>query len=204
MLTELFILGAGGHGRVVFEAAGLAWPAARIGVWDQAGAPIGWPFGGVSVRCFAGFDELPAAGHIAIGDNAARERNFALATNAGRHLVSVIHPLAIVSAHSRIAAGVFIAAGAILAANAAVADGAIVNHAAVVDHDCRIGAYAHVAPHATLGGDVEIGARCLVGASATVLPGLCIGEGAVIGAGAVVTRNVAAGAVLRGNPARPA
>lgn len=48
-----------------------------------------------------------------------------------------------------------------------------------------------------------IGAGASVGAGAVVLPGLVIGAGALIGAGAVVTRDVAPGATVMGNPARP-
>ena len=40
-----------------------------------------------------------------------------------------------------------------------------------------------------------------IGANATILPGIIIGEGAMVGAGAVVTKNVAAGATVYGNPA---
>ena len=46
---------------------------------------------------------------------------------------------------------------------------------------------------------VENGAS--IGAGAVILPGLRIGAGAVVAAGAVVTRDVPAGAVVRGNPA---
>jgi UDP-2-acetamido-3-amino-2,3-dideoxy-glucuronate N-acetyltransferase len=42
-----------------------------------------------------------------------------------------------------------------------------------------------------------------IGSNATILCGLRIGRGARIGAGAVVTRDVAPGAVVAGNPARP-
>jgi len=41
-----------------------------------------------------------------------------------------------------------------------------------------------------------------IGANATLLPGITIGEFAMVGAGAVVTKNVPAGAVVAGNPAK--
>lgn len=41
-----------------------------------------------------------------------------------------------------------------------------------------------------------------IGAGAIILPGLVIGEKAMVGAGAVVTRDVPAGEVWLGNPAR--
>jgi len=47
---------------------------------------------------------------------------------------------------------------------------------------------------------VEHGAS--IGSGAVVLGGLTIGEGALVGAGAIVTRDVPAGGVVAGNPAR--
>ncbi len=41
-----------------------------------------------------------------------------------------------------------------------------------------------------------------IGAGAVILPGVTIGERAMVGAGAVVTKDVPAGAVVVGNPAR--
>jgi acetyltransferase-like isoleucine patch superfamily enzyme len=47
-----------------------------------------------------------------------------------------------------------------------------------------------------------IGRGAKIGANATLLPGIVIGANALVGAGAVVTRDVPAGAVVVGNPAR--
>ncbi len=44
--------------------------------------------------------------------------------------------------------------------------------------------------------------RAAIGSGATLLCGITIGEGAMIGAGSVVTKDVPAGAVVAGNPAR--
>jgi UDP-2-acetamido-3-amino-2,3-dideoxy-glucuronate N-acetyltransferase len=41
-----------------------------------------------------------------------------------------------------------------------------------------------------------------IGSGATLLCGITIGEGAVIGAGSVVTKDIPAGAIVAGNPAR--
>ena len=49
---------------------------------------------------------------------------------------------------------------------------------------------------------VEIGANVWIGGGAILLGGIHIGDGVIVGAGAVVTRDVAAGTTVVGNPAR--
>jgi len=41
-----------------------------------------------------------------------------------------------------------------------------------------------------------------IGSSVTILCGVTVGEGAIVGAGSVVTKDVAAGVIVAGNPAR--
>lgn len=49
---------------------------------------------------------------------------------------------------------------------------------------------------------IHIGDRVWLGGGVTVLPGVTIGDDAVVGAGSVVTRDVPAGAIAAGVPAR--
>ena len=51
-------------------------------------------------------------------------------------------------------------------------------------------------------GPITIGDYAFIGQRAIVLPGVSIGPGSIVGAGSVVTRDVPAGILVAGNPAR--
>ncbi len=138
-----------------------------------------------------------------VGDNRVRERLHARSVAAGLACPALVHPCAVVAASATIEDAAVIAAGAVVNPDARVERGAIVNTGAVVEHDCVVGAFAHVSPGAVLTGGVTIGAAAHVGAGAVVLVGRRVGTEAQIGAGAVVTRDVDAGAIVMGVPARP-
>ena len=52
------------------------------------------------------------------------------------------------------------------------------------------------------GRPIHIGRNVWIGGGAILLPGISVGDDALIGSGSVVTRDVAAGATVMGNPAR--
>ena len=197
----LLVFGAGGHGRVVADAAQLDPAWLRVVATDRDAAKCrGELVAGVSLAPWTPSADVPRAVHVAIGENRARERE-SLALDSDR-LVTVRHPAGVVSAHAVVGAGCFLAALCVVAPGSRLEPGVIVNHAAVIDHDTLVGAYAHVAPHAVLGGLVRLGERVLIGSGAVVQPGRTIVADSVIGSGAVVTRDIVEPGVYAGVPAR--
>ena len=76
-----------------------------------------------------------------------------------------------------------------------------------VAHDCVIGDYVTFAPGVKCNGNIHIEDHAYIGTGAVIKQGtpekpLVIGKGAIVGMGAVVTKSVAAGTTVVGNPAR--
>jgi len=116
---------------------------------------------------------------------------------------SLIHKSAIISPFANIGKSVQVLAGSIIGAFTSIGDYSIINTGANVDHDCKIGRNCHLAPRAALAGEIKVEDNVFIGTNATILPRLRICAGSTVGAGAVVTKDVASGAVVAGNPARP-
>lgn len=77
-----------------------------------------------------------------------------------------------------------------------------------VEHDCVIGDYVTFSPRVNCNGNIHIHDYAYIGTGAVIKQGtpdkpLIIGKGAIVGMGAVVTKDVPAGTVVVGNPARP-
>ena len=199
--SVLVIVGAGGHGRVVADAALASGDWQTVVATDaDASRCEGELLPGVQLLTMDQALALPGALlHFAIGNANARDRQ---ASQATLPLASVVHPRASLSMHALLEPGCFIAALAVVAPGARIGLCGIVNHGAVVDHDVHVGAWSHIAPGASLGGGAQVGERVLVGAGARVLPGVRVADGVVIGAGAVVHGDVEAAGVYAGVPAR--
>ncbi|PWJ56951.1 sugar O-acyltransferase (sialic acid O-acetyltransferase NeuD family) [Dyadobacter jejuensis] len=136
---------------------------------------------------------------VAVGDNVQRKRIHSFL----RHPIgTAIHPSAVVDTSVMIGPGTVVMHGAIVQAQTILGKQVIVNTGSRVDHGCSIGDFVHLAPGSVLCGGVVVGDNTCIGAGSIIVPGIRIGKDCLVAAGAVVTKNVAHGAVVRGNPAR--
>lgn len=136
------------------------------------------------------------------GNGRARLEIGAWLAEQGLFAATIVHPRAWIAGDAAVGVGSQILAGALIGAQARLGCGVIVNTGASIDHDCVIADGVHVGPGAVVAGEVIVETCAFVGAGATVLPGRRIGADAIVGAGSVVTRDVEAGTVVVGNPAR--
>jgi sugar O-acyltransferase (sialic acid O-acetyltransferase NeuD family) len=202
MLTNLSIIGSGGHARVVVESLNYSKDNFKISIFDENIAVSGKLLSQFSIQFLNNFLDLNECFHIAIGANDVRARLSLEAIKYNKKPLSIIHQLSTVSSSASIQEGVFVAANSIIASQSIIETGCIINHAAIIDHDCSVGEYSHIAPNATLGGGVNIGRQCLIGAGSVILPNVTIGDFSIIGAGSIVINDVPKGLIMAGNPAR--
>jgi sugar O-acyltransferase (sialic acid O-acetyltransferase NeuD family) len=198
------VIGSGGHGKVVCDAALEARLGMPLGFIDDDRSRVGMQVLGVPV--LGSLDMLSPSDEVVlvmgIGDNAARRRAYEHAVRHGYTVLSVMHPSAIIGREVQIGNGAVLLARATVNAGTRIGENAILNTACSVDHDCEIGAHSHIAPGATLAGSVVVGEQTVVGAGAVAIPGVRIGASAMVGAGAVVVCHLPDGCNARGVPAK--
>jgi sugar O-acyltransferase (sialic acid O-acetyltransferase NeuD family) len=202
---KLLIVGAGGHGKSVADAAD------RTGAWSEiAFVDRKYPALSANGRWPVIADQSDwralrgrfAQATVAVGDAAIRLQLLDELKAQGFEIPVIRHPSCVVAEDAVLAEGVVIMAGAVVNTGARIGRGSIVNTGASVDHDCMLGAGVHICPGARLAGEVRVGDRGWIGIGAAIIQQRAIGKAATVGAGAVVIRDVADGVTVAGVPAR--
>lgn len=207
------IVGAGGFGREVIHQAkqmlGMAEPDAYKLVFVDDSMP-GETVNGFPVMTSREFLDLKGERlfALAISDAETRKELAVAYAQAGAEPFHVQALSSIVEESSTLGAGAILCPFTIVTANATIGESFHANIYAYVAHDCVIGDFVTFAPGVKCNGNVHVEDHAYIGTGAIIKQGrpgkpLVIGKGAIVGMGAVVTKSVAPGATVVGNPAKP-
>lgn len=146
--------------------------------------------------------------NIAIANSALREKLAARCESDGVQFVTVKGANVVELDAIEMGPGATLCSFVNLTSNIRIGKHFHANIYSYVAHDCVIGDFVTFAPGVQCNGNVVIEDHAYVGTGAILRQGepgapLVIGRGAIVGMGAVVTKSVAAGTTVIGNPARP-
>jgi sugar O-acyltransferase (sialic acid O-acetyltransferase NeuD family) len=193
-LLKLLIVGAGGHGQSLSEAASLAAEFEVVGFLDDAVASwrkvLGIPVLG-SVGDAAKYRHLCDQVIVAIGNNAMREAMCQRLVDLGFHLATVIHPKAYVAPSALVGAGSAVMAGAVVGTEATLGCGSIVNCGAVVDHHAVVEDFGHLGVNACMAGGTVLGRGAWMQAGSALGYGVHVPPAAVLAPGQALVAGVA-------------
>jgi sugar O-acyltransferase (sialic acid O-acetyltransferase NeuD family) len=209
-MRDLVILGAGGASR---EIAGAVEDINRrervwnlLGFLDDDPAKIGRTINGV--RVLGEISSAPRySAHFVIGIAAVRNRwiRRRVVESLGfarDRFATLIHPSATVSRFVKIGFGSAILHNAVITPDAQIGDHVIVEYGAMIGHDAVVEDFATIGPGTIVSGSVHLRQGVFLGAGSMIRDNLTVSEGALVGMGAVVVKDVAAQAIVVGNPAR--
>jgi len=203
-MSNLAILGASGHGKVIADIAelnGYTNISFFDDAWPEKSQLDGWTISGDSNQLIERLSEFSAC-IVAIGNNTIRiQKQYELQKHNAR-IISLIHPRAVVSSYADIASGTVIMANAVINPAVKIGQACIVNTAATIDHDCIIANGVHVSPGAHLAGNISIGENSWLGIGCSVKQGVTIGRNVVVGVGAAVVTDIHDDNIAVGVPAK--
>ncbi len=212
-MKRFAIYGASGFGREVLPVVRDQLQQTEAGPWELAFVDDNPPAAvanGHQILHYAQWLSEPAVSRhicLAIGNGVVREKLATRCATDGVGFVDVKAANVVVMDDVQIGVGAVLSPFVTLTSNIRIGQQFHANIYSYVAHDCVIGDFVTFAPDVHCNGNVVVEDHAYIGTGAILRQGkpgapLVIGRGAVVGMGAVVTKDVAPGATVVGNPAR--
>jgi sugar O-acyltransferase (sialic acid O-acetyltransferase NeuD family) len=212
-MKRFAIFGASGFGREVLPVARQQLQHTETQPWDLVfvdDSPSVPQVNGHKVMTYTAWLSMPSTSRhicLAIANSAVRERLVTRCTEDGVAFFDVKAANVVVMDDVKFGPGAVLSPFVTLTSNVRIGQQFHANIYSYVAHDCVIGDFVTFAPGVHCNGNVVVEDHAYIGTGAILRQGqpgnpLTIGRGAIVGMGAVVTKNVAPGTTVVGNPAR--
>ena len=212
-MTDLILLGAGGHAKDIIKNVEEYNEACRrnerfniIGCIDDVSEMkkpelMGYRvFGSMDVLSKKAFRNAELI--CAVGDPGNKIKFIKKVPARKPRFATVIHPSVNIGRSVDIGPGTIIFAGSVISAFCKIGVNVCVNYSCTISHDCVIGDNATIAPGVNLGGRVRVGDNALLGINSCCSNKITLGPWSAVGAGTVVIKDVPGYAIVVGNPHR--
>lgn len=204
MTKTLYILGAGGHGKVVADAAIKMnqWKTVYFLDDQKVGQRILNILVKDSISKATKYKSNYAEFIVAIGDNSSRKRIQRHLELSNCQIATIIHPFSSIGTDVQIGRGTVIFAGVVINPSAVIGVGCILNTSCSVDHDSNLGDFVHLSPGGRISGAVTVAGESWIGTNSTLINNINIAGKCIIGAGGVVIKSINESGTYVGIPVR--
>jgi len=200
-LTEVAIIGAGGHTRSLLNIVRERFSTDTIRVYDDSflegkrevigSVPLVGPVRDIRP------DQTVV---LSVGENELRKKYF-LQFDISILRDNLYHGNSIHESSALLGESNQFFANSYIGSEVEIAKNNIINSGSIVEHESVIGSHNHIAIGAKICGRVSIGDSCLIGAGSVILDRVKICDKVVVAAGSVVTKHILEPGVYIGTPA---
>ena len=195
----MIIVGAGGHAKEVYHELLLnqGFPTA---FFDAINLDISELYG---LEVIHDINEIPPSSFVLGIGNPSLRKKFYNQFSGIHNVQSIISSSAQISPLGvELKDGLNIMHSVFIGPEVRIGKGTLINAKSSIHHETLVGEFCEICIGVSIAGGCSIGNEVFIGMGALVLPGINIGDQAVIGAGAVVTKDVPAGVMVKGVPAK--
>ena len=197
-MSNLIILGAGGHANTVYEIAHESKSFSEINFLDDTFGTEEMKNKRMRNKIIGKIDLIYSKSildsheyaFVAIGNNKVRSNLLNNLEEVGFKIPYLKHNSAIISNTVQISSGVLFAANSVVQSFSRIEKGTIINTSSTIDHDCIIGKCVHVCPGVNIAGEVEIGENSFIGIGSKVIQQIKIGKDVFVTASQLVKNDI--------------